>query len=144
MRDQRAVVLRPGTAGVGIAGFLQEAMVRAGLDRQEAGRRIWLGGGPGLLSDDMGGELLDFQRPYARPADEVASWGLPDGSPDLAATVARVHPTILIGTSTQAGAFTEAIVREMARHVDRPIIFPLSNPTARIEAVSADLLAWTD
>jgi malate dehydrogenase (oxaloacetate-decarboxylating) len=74
----------------------------------------------------------------------VVSWKSTDGSPDLAATVARVHPMMLIGTSTQAGAFTEAIVREMARHVDRPIIFPLSNPTARIEARPADLLAWTD
>ncbi|MBW8764917.1 MAG: NAD-dependent malic enzyme [Geodermatophilales bacterium] len=144
MRDQRVVVLGPGTAGVGIADFLQEAMIRDGLAREEAVRRIWLVGRRGLLTEDMGGQLLNFQRPYARPADEVASWGPPDGSPDLAATVARVHPTILIGTSTQAGAFTEAIVREMARHVDRPIIFPLSNPTARIEAVPADLLAWTD
>jgi malate dehydrogenase (oxaloacetate-decarboxylating) len=144
MRDQRVVVLGPGTAGVGIADFLQEAMVRDGLTRQEAIRRIWLVGRPGLLTDDMGDALLDFQRPYARPADEVASWGPGDGSPDLAATVARVHPTMLIGTSTQAGAFTEAIVREMARHVDRPIIFPLSNPTARIEAVPEDLITWTD
>jgi malate dehydrogenase (oxaloacetate-decarboxylating) len=119
-------------------------MVRDGLDPQEAARRIWLVGRRGLLTDDMGSELRDFQLPYARPADEVASWKSTDGSPDLAATVARVHPMMLIGTSTQAGAFTEAIVREMARHVDRPIIFPLSNPTARIEARPADLLAWTD
>jgi malate dehydrogenase (oxaloacetate-decarboxylating) len=144
MRDQRVVVLGPGTAGVGIADFLQEAMVRDGLTRQEAARRVWLVGRHGLLTDDMGDDLLDFQRPYARPADEVASWGPADGSRDLAATVARVHPTILIGTSTQAGAFTETIVRELARHVERPIIFPMSNPTARIEAVPADLLAWTD
>jgi malate dehydrogenase (oxaloacetate-decarboxylating) len=144
MRDQRVVVLGPGTAGVGIADFLQEAMVRDGLTQEEAVRRVWLVGRHGLLTDDMGEELLDFQRPYARPADELASWGPRDGSPDLAATVARVHPTILIGTSTQAGAFTETIVREMARHVDRPIIFPMSNPTTRIEAVPADLLAWTD
>jgi malate dehydrogenase (oxaloacetate-decarboxylating) len=144
MRDQRVVVLGPGTAGVGIADFLREGMVRDGLDPQEAARRIWLVGRRGLLTDDMGSELRDFQLPYARPADEVASWKSTDGSPDLAATVARVHPMMLIGTSTQAGAFTEAIVREMARHVDRPIIFPLSNPTARIEARPADLLAWTD
>jgi malate dehydrogenase (oxaloacetate-decarboxylating) len=140
MRDQRVVVLGPGTAGVGIADFLREAMVRDGLDPLEASRRFWLVDRRGLLTDDMGSELRDFQQPYARPADEVAGWA----STELATTVARVHPTMLIGTSTAAGAFTEAIVREMARHVDRPIIFPLSNPTARIEALPADLIAWTD
>ena len=144
MRDQRIVILGPGTAGVGIADFLREAMVRDGLSAEEAARRIWLVGRHGLLTEDMGDDLRDFQVPYARPADEVATRPSSDRSPDLAATVAGVRPTMLIGTSTQAGAFTEAIVREMARHVERPIILPLSNPTARIEAVPADLLAWTD
>ena len=143
MRDQRVVILGPGTAGVGIADFLREAMVRDGLSAEEAARRIWLVGRRGLVTDSMGKDLRDFQLPYARPADEVAGWS-PGGFPDLGATVAQVKPTMLIGTSTQAGAFTEGIVREMARHVDRPIIFPLSNPTARIEALPADLLAWTD
>jgi malate dehydrogenase (oxaloacetate-decarboxylating) len=140
MRDQRVVVLGPGTAGVGIADLLREAMVRDGLDPLEASRRFWLVDRRGLLTDDMGSGLRDFQLPYARQADEVAGWA----STELATTVARVQPTMLIGTSTAAGAFSEAIVREMAGHVDRPIIFPLSNPTARIEALPADLIAWTD
>jgi malate dehydrogenase (oxaloacetate-decarboxylating) len=144
MRDQRVVILGPGTAGVGIADFLREAMVRDGLEAGEAARRIWLVGRQGLLTEDMGDHLRDFQVPYARPAREIPTSRPSDGFSDLAATVARVRPTMLIGTSTQAGAFTEAIVREMARHVERPIIFPLSNPTARIEALPADLLAWTD
>ena len=144
MRDQRVVILGPGTAGVGIADFLCEAMVRDGLGAEEAARRIWLVGRQGLLTEDMGDALRDFQMPYARPAGEFATSPPSDRRPDLAATVAQTKPTMLIGTSTQAGAFTEAIVREMARHVDRPIILPLSNPTARIEAVPADLLAWTD
>ena len=143
MRDQRVVIHGPGTAGVGIADFLREAMVRDGLRPEDAARCIWLVGRRGLLTDDMGSELRDFQLPYARPAGEVAAWS-PGGPADLAATVAQAKPTMLIGTSTQPGAFSEAIVREMARHVDRPIIFPLSNPTARIEALPADLVAWTD
>jgi malate dehydrogenase (oxaloacetate-decarboxylating) len=133
---------------VGIADFLREAMARDGLGMDEAARRIWLVGRRGVLTDDMGEELRDFQVLYARPAGEVASWdaagGSRGGSAGLAATVAQVRPTMLIGTSTQSGAFTEAVVREMARHVERPIIFPLSNPTARIEALPAALLDWTD
>jgi malate dehydrogenase (oxaloacetate-decarboxylating) len=148
MRDQRVVIHGPGTAGVGIADFLREAMARDGLDSEEAARRIWLVGRHGVLTDAVGSDLRDFQAPYARPVDEIASWGARGGphgeSADLSTTVAQVRPTMLIGTSTQAGAFTEAIVREMARHVDRPIIFPLSNPTARIEATPADLLTWTE
>jgi malate dehydrogenase (oxaloacetate-decarboxylating) len=144
MRDQRVVILGPGTAGVGIADFLREAMVRDGLPAEEATRHIWLVGRAGLLTDDMASRLKDFQVPYARPADEVASWQLAGDRAGLAETVTHVAPTMLIGTSTQAGAFTEAIVRDMAGRVERPIIFPMSNPTAKIEAVPADLLAWTD
>src|SRR5688500_16779967 len=148
MGDQRVVIHGPGTAGVGIADFLREAMARDGLGMDEAARRIWLVGRRGLLTDDSGEELRDFQVPYARPAGEVASsdaaGGPRRGSPGLAATVAQVRPTMLVGTSTQPGAFTEAVVRDMARHVERPIIFPLSNPTARIEALPAELLDWTD
>jgi malate dehydrogenase (oxaloacetate-decarboxylating) len=144
MRDQRVVILGPGTAGVGIADFLREAMVRDGLSAEEAARRIWLVGRPGLLTDDMGSTLRDFQLPYTRPADEVASWSQAGDRPGLAETVTHVGPTMLIGTSTVAGAFTEAIVREMASQVERPILFPMSNPTAKIEALPADLLAWTD
>src|SRR5262249_61452929 len=93
---------------------------------------------------DMAG-LRDFQVPYARPAAEVRGWpGYGTGSGiGLAEVVGRVHPTILIGTSTQHGAFTEQIVREMAAHVDRPVILPMSNPTTLPDATPADLLAWT-
>jgi malate dehydrogenase (oxaloacetate-decarboxylating) len=83
--------------------------------------------------------------PYARPAGEVAGWSTAAGSDgkSLANVVANVHPTMLIGTSTQARAFTEAIVKDMAGHVERPIIMPLSNPTSRAEAVPEDLIRWT-
>jgi malate dehydrogenase (oxaloacetate-decarboxylating) len=146
MADQRVVIHGAGTAGVGIADMLREVMVGAGLSAEEAIRRFWCLGRQGLLTDDRADRLLDFQRPYARPAAEVAGWtrtGTGAG-PSLADVVAHVHPTMLIGTSTQAGAFTEAIVREMAAHVERPVIMPLSNPTSKAEAVPADLIAWTD
>ncbi|MFB9176603.1 NAD-dependent malic enzyme [Dactylosporangium sucinum] len=138
MRDQRIVVFGAGTAGIGIADQLRDAMVRDGLDRDTATRRIWCVDRQGLLTDDMT-DLRDFQVAYARPKGEVAGGGI-----GLAETVAQVKPTMLIGTSTAHRAFTEAIVREMARHVDRPIIFPLSNPTERIEAMPSDLIPWTD
>ena len=144
--DQRVVIHGAGTAGVGIADMLRQVMVAEGLGPEEATRRFWCLGRQGLLTDDRADRLLDFQRPYARPAAEVAGWprtGTGQG-PSLADVVGQVHPTMLIGTSTQAGAFTEAIVRELAAHTDRPVIMPLSNPTAKAEAVPAELLAWTD
>jgi malate dehydrogenase (oxaloacetate-decarboxylating) len=121
-------------------------MVGAGLSPEEATRRFWCLDRQGLITDDRLADLLDFQRPYARPAAEVADWAKPGPGegPGLAEVVANAQPTLLIGTSTQAGAFTEAIVRQMAAHTERPVIMPLSNPTAKAEAVPADLLAWTD
>jgi malate dehydrogenase (oxaloacetate-decarboxylating) len=117
---------------------MRNTMIRDGLPPDEAIRRFWAVDRHGLLTDDRGAEQYDFQRPYARPAGELA------GDSGLAEVVAHVKPTILIGTSTQAGAFTEAIVRQMAAVVDRPIILPLSNPTAKAEALPADLIRWTD
>jgi malate dehydrogenase (oxaloacetate-decarboxylating) len=142
--EQRVIVFGAGTAGVGIADQLRDAMVRAGLDAHAATRRVWLVDQQGLLLDDMR-DLRDYQAPYARPADEAEGWAHDAaGRVDLATAVAQIHPTILVGTSKQGGAFTEAIVCDMASHVDRPVIFPLSNPTEKIEARPADLVAWTD
>jgi malate dehydrogenase (oxaloacetate-decarboxylating) len=92
----------------------------------------------------MIGTLRDFQVAYARPADEVKGWARGVGGIGLLEVVRRVKPTILIGVSTIARAFTEEIVREMALHVERPIILPLTNPTSLSEAVPEDLLAWSD
>lgn len=146
MADQRVVIHGAGTAGMGIADMLREVMVADGLSPDEATSRFWCLDRQGLITDDRSDTLHDFQRPYARPAAEVAGWartGTGQG-PSLADVVAGARPTMLIGTSTQAGAFTEAIVRQMAAHVDRPVIMPLSNPTSKAEAVPADLIAWTD
>jgi len=93
----------------------------------------------------MGDRLLDFQATYARSAAEVKSWKREaTGGIALAELIRQVRPTMLIGTSGIANAFTEAMVREMARNVERPIIFPLSSPPALVEATPADLIAWTD
>jgi malate dehydrogenase (oxaloacetate-decarboxylating) len=142
MRDQRIVIFGAGTAGVGIADQLRDAMVRDGVDRDTATRQVWCVDRQGLLTDDMK-DLRDFQIPYARPVNEVAGWQ-GQGPIGLKQVVANVKPTILVGTSTAHRAFTEDIVRDMARHVDRPIIFPLSNPTERIEAMPDQLIKWTD
>ena len=145
MRDQRVVIHGAGTAGIGIADMMRDVMIREGLSEQEATRRFWAIDSRGLLTDNYAGPVRDFQQPYARPADEIATWPRrPGDSITLADVVANANPTMLIGTSTQSGAFTEAIVRHMAATVDRPIIMPLSNPTSKAEAVPEDLIRWTD
>ncbi|MEV5510136.1 NAD-dependent malic enzyme [Streptomyces orinoci] len=145
LREHRVVVFGAGTAGVGVADQLRDALVRDGMAAAEATRRIWCIDRPGLLTDDLSG-LRDFQLSYARPAGEVAGWRRDPalGGIALSEVVHQVRPTILIGTSGQGGAFTESIVREMAAAVARPIILPMSNPTPLAEAAPADLLAWTD
>jgi malate dehydrogenase (oxaloacetate-decarboxylating) len=145
IRDQKVVIYGAGTAGLGIADMMREQMIREGLSPDEATRRFYPMGSQGLMVDDAP-NLLDFQQPYARRRAEVAGWagGEAGGRIGLAEVVARVQPTMLIGTSTHSGAFTEPIVRNMAAHTERPIIMPLSNPTSKAEALPADLIAWTD
>jgi malate dehydrogenase (oxaloacetate-decarboxylating) len=146
LRNQRVVIFGPGTAGVGIVDQIRDAMLGEGLSYEEATQRFWCVGRHGLLVDSMATTLRDFQVPLARPAAEVASWPR-DGDTDdigLLEVVRRVHPTLLIGTSTIPGAFSEDVVREMAAHVQRPVILPMSNPTDLSEAAPADLLTWTD
>ena len=144
MREQRVVVFGAGTAGVGIADQLRDAIAADGLTVEEANRQVYCIDRHGLITDHMS-DLLDFQRPYARPSAEVADWRHDQtlGGVPLAEVLRRVHPTILLGTSTRAGAFTEELIRELASVVKRPIILPMSNPTALMEARPADLIHWT-
>jgi malate dehydrogenase (oxaloacetate-decarboxylating) len=146
MRNQRAVIVGAGTAGLGIADQIRDAMTREGLSQDDATARVWLVDTDGLLTEDMGPRLRDYQAPYARSAAEVKRWKRigPLGAIDLAEVVRQVKPTMLIGASTAAGIFTEAIVREMAKHCERPIVLPLSNPAPMAEATPADLIAWTE
>jgi malate dehydrogenase (oxaloacetate-decarboxylating) len=141
-RDQRVVIFGSGTAGVGIADQIRVIVMGDGLSEDDATRCFWCVDKQGLLVDDMT-DLRDYQQPYARPRSEVAGWNATE-TIDLADVIANVHPTILVGTSTVGGAFTEDVIRAMAAHVERPIILPLSNPTERIEAVPADVIEWTD
>ena len=140
--DQRLLVYGAGTAGTGMADQIHAGMVRDGLSPDEARSRIWLIDRAGLVTDDME-DLPDYQQAYARPASEVADWAREHGAIGLLETVRRVHPTILIGTSTDHGAFTREVIEEMSNGVERPIVLPLSNPTERIEAMPDDVIAWS-
>ena len=144
LRNQRVVIFGAGTAGIGIADQIRDAMIREGLSKEDATSHFWCVDRQGLLTTRMTAELHDYQAPYARPAAESKSWKHDDNGVSLAEVVHRVRPTMLIGASTAAGSFTEEIVREMAAHTERPIIFVLSNPRARAEAAPANLIAWTD
>jgi malate dehydrogenase (oxaloacetate-decarboxylating) len=145
LTDHRIVIFGAGTAGTGIADQLSAAMRATGLGEDAAAARFWAVDRAGLVTDAMPA-LTPGQRRYARAAAEVAGW-LRDpslGGIGLAEVVHRVHPTILIGTSTVTGAFTEHVVRDMAAHCARPVILPMSNPTSMSEALPADLIAWTE
>jgi malate dehydrogenase (oxaloacetate-decarboxylating) len=145
LRNQRVVIFGAGTAGIGIADQVREAMVGEGISKADATKRFWCVDQHGLINADMK-NVADYQAAYARPSAESKDWKH-DGKGSgvgLAEVVRRVAPTMLIGASNAAGGFTESIVREMAGHTERPIIFVLSYPQARAEANPADLIAWTD
>jgi malate dehydrogenase (oxaloacetate-decarboxylating) len=135
LREQQIVFLGAGSAGTGVADYLRAAMIADGLAEQEARRRFWMIDKDGLLHSKRTG-LTPEQMIYAQPfeGDELG----------LADVIAKIRATVLIGLSTCLGAFTEPIVKEMARKTARPIILPLSNPTSKSEAVPEDLLRWTD
>jgi malate dehydrogenase (oxaloacetate-decarboxylating) len=143
--EHRIVIFGAGTAGTGIADQLCAAMQADGLSGDEARARFWTVDRTGLLTTATP-DAAESQRRYARPEAEVAGWQRDEtlGGVGLAEVVRRVHPTILIGTSTRPGAFTEPIVRDMAAHCARPVILPMSNPTALSEALPADLIHWTE
>src|SRR5450759_4496291 len=144
LKDQRVVILGAGAAGVGIARLLRDTFRRAGLQGENLTRAIANLDSKGLVVDDE--EIKDVhKREFAWPAALAAKMGLKKGSSrDLLAVVRAVKPTVLIGTSGEPGTFTEAVVREMAKHVERPVIFPMSNPTNKTEGKPVDLVAWTN
>ena len=141
--EQRLIVYGAGTAGTGMADQISAAMQRDGLSREEAKKRVWLIDVNGLVTDDMP-NLPDYQQEYARPAAEVAAWTKTNGKINLLEVVKQVKPTILIGTSTDHGAFTEEVVKALCAGVERPILLPLSNPTEKIEVMPTDAVQWSD
>ena len=141
LSQQQVVMLGAGSAGIGVLDMVQREMMAQGLSAAEASARIWVVDIQGLLTDDRN-DLSPAQRRFAQPANRVANWGLP-GPAQLADVIHHVDVGILMGLSTAAGAFTEDMVRELAGKTQRPIIFPLSNPTSHAEAHPAELDEWT-
>ena len=143
LSQQRIVILGAGSSASGISDQIVTAMHSEGTREAEARQAIWLVDSQGLVHSSRAG-LERFKQRYAQPLERTSGWKkASEDRFDLAEVVKQVHPTILIGTSAQAGAFTEEIVREMSKCVERPIIFPLSNPTSKCEATPSDLIAWT-
>lgn len=144
LRDHRIAVLGGGSAGCGISSLILQAMMHDGLTEAEARSRFYLVDRNGLLVEGATG-LMSFQEPFCQPQQAIAKWTCADSKHiTLLDVVKNIHPTVLIGVSGQAGAFNEEIVREMASHVAKPVIFPLSNPTSCSEAVPEDLITWTN
>ncbi len=143
LRHQRVVIVGAGSAGCGISNLILQAMMEEGLTEQDARSRFFLIDRTGLLTDATTG-LFPFQKPFAQAKRQLANWNLELADKiSLKDVIHNVHPTLLIGVCGQSGIFTEEIVREMAAHTPRPIIFPLSNPTNRSEAIPSDLMKWT-
>lgn len=141
--DQRYVIFGAGTAGLGIATQIRDAIaIRQGVSQEEASKRLYLIDRNGLLV--QGGEMREAQIPFARSRDEVAAWTAnQQGGFSLLEVVRQIHPTVLIGVSGQSGAFSEEVVREMSAHCAQPAIFPLSNPSRLAEARPDDINKWS-
>ena len=140
IKDQKILSFGAGTAGMGIANQILDELMQAGLTEEEAKQHFYAVDKQGLLFDDTEG-LTPAQKAFTRKRSEFST---ADELTNLEAVVKAVHPTVMIGTSTQPGTFTESIIKEMAAHTERPIIFPLSNPTKLAEAKAEDLIKWTD
>ncbi|HEV2235873.1 MAG TPA: NAD-dependent malic enzyme, partial [Ktedonobacterales bacterium] len=144
LQDQRVVLLGSGSAATGIADQIAAALRGADMDAAAAASTLWLVDSRGLVHDGRA-DLDDTKQRFAQPAARVAEWPR-DGRGVISfdTVVERVRPTVLIGTAAQPGAFSQQMVTDLARHVERPVILPLSNPTNKSEAAPADLLRWTD
>lgn len=144
LEDQRFVMLGAGSAGVGISEQLIRTMVRDGISEPEARARFYVLDRSGLIHNGRA-DLDDVHQPIAQDVENLKAWDCDVSSSITFADVVRnCQPTVLVGATGQPGAFGEDIVRDMAAHCERPVIFPLSNPTSRAEATPADLLNWTE
>jgi malate dehydrogenase (oxaloacetate-decarboxylating) len=141
--DQQVVILGAGSAGTGIAEYILAAMVKEGMNETEARRHFFLLDSKGLLHTART-NLTPVQQKFAQSFELVSGWKGNDGHIALAEVIKNSSASILIGVSSQPGQFTEPIIREMAGKVERPIVFPLSNPSDRAEAVPNDIIHWTN
>jgi len=140
---QHIAILGAGSAGIGISDQILAGMVHAGTAEQDARSRLWLIDVKGLLTDERS-DLEPYQLKYAQPAGRLSAWSLEvPGRISLIDVIRNARPSVLIGVSAQPGAFDEGVVRMMADYCERPIIFPLSNPTSKSEATPSDLIEWT-
>ena len=140
LTDQVYLCYGGGSAGCGIASRVLREMVVDGLSEEEAYKRFFMVDKQGLLFDDMD-DLTPEQRPFAKKRSDFAN---ADQLTDLLEVVKTVKPTILVGTSTQPGTFTKEVVEAMCENTERPVIFPLSNPTKLAEATAKDLIEWSN
>jgi malate dehydrogenase (oxaloacetate-decarboxylating) len=143
LEQQKIMVVGFGSAGIGITNLLAQFMQDTGMSEGEARNHFYGIDRHGLITENSK-DLRPEQRLYARKEQEVQSWRQPNGEITLLDAVRNAKPSVLMGVSGQAGAFTEQAVREMAKHTARPVIFPLSNPTSRSEATPQDLMDWTE
>jgi malate dehydrogenase (oxaloacetate-decarboxylating) len=144
MKDQRIAVLGFGGAGIGISELILSALQDAGLSKQEAYARFYCLGPYGLLVED-GQRVRPEQKPFARKHSDLTGWQVSNPQEiGLLDVVRNAKPTVLIGVSGQPGAFPEEAIRTMAKNIERPIIFPLSNPTSRCEATPQQIVDWTE
>ena len=143
-KDQKLVFLGAGSASIGVADYLRQALVAEGLSEEQARSQFWIVDKDGLLHSQRA-DLSTEQQVYAQRAESLEDWPRTfNGNIGLADVIGQIDANVLVGLSTVGGAFTEPIVREMARKVERPIIFPLSNPTIKAEATPEDLIRWTE
>ncbi|NIM51029.1 MAG: oxaloacetate-decarboxylating malate dehydrogenase [Gemmatimonadales bacterium] len=143
MRDQRVLFAGAGASAWGISDLLVTALIDDGLSRTEARKRIWTVDSRGLVTKDRPG-LEEFKATYARSSDEVSTYTCKDRSRiTLEEAVLNVRPTILIGTSGSPGVFTRNIIQAMAKYNQRPMVFPLSNPTSNSECTAEEAIRWS-
>lgn len=143
LKEHRVALLGAGSAGCGISEQLVHAMMNQGLSEEEARSRFYLVDRYGLLYDEMT-DLLPFQKGFVRSSTSLQNWKLEKkGEITLTDVINNAQPTILLGVSGQPNQFKEAMIKTMLSYCERPIIFPLSNPTSRAEAIPQDLLNWT-
>src|SRR5690606_21223708 len=140
--DQTVVIHGAGAGGMGVAMAIRDGMIAAGLSHEDATRRVLVLDSRGLLLEDR--EMESYKRPFAHDRSLTVTWDYEGRYPDLLETIRNSKATVLLGLSGQPGAFDETIIRSMGENTERPIIFPLSNPTDSAEARPADILEWTE